>query len=77
MRPDIMITDELSAHDLSAVSRAIWSGVKVIASAHFAEIADVKPPFLGAFERYILLSSDKIGKIRGVYDEQLNELPLP
>ncbi len=32
MRPDIMITDELSAADCSAVERAIFGGVKVIAS---------------------------------------------
>ena len=74
MRPDIMITDELSPADCSAVERAIFGGVKVIASAHFAEIADVKPPFAGMFERYVLLQTEEIGRIKGIYDENLREI---
>lgn len=73
MRPDIMITDELSAADCSAVERAIFGGVKVIASAHFSEIFDVKPPFSGLFERYVLLDSKTIGKVKAVYNEKLEE----
>ena len=70
MRPDIMITDELSAADCSAVERAIFGGVKVIASAHFSEIFDVKPPFSGLFERYVLLDSKTIGKVKDVFNEK-------
>ncbi len=73
MRPDVMITDELSAADCSAVERAIFGGVKVIASAHFAEISDVKPPFSGLFERYVLLDSETIGRVKAVYDEKSKE----
>lgn len=74
MRPDIMITDELSAADCAAVERAIFGGVKVIASAHFAEISDVKPPFADLFERYVLLDAEEIGKLRGIYDKNLKEI---
>ena len=74
MRPDIMITDELSPADCAAVERAVFGGVKVIASAHFAEIKDVKPPFAGLFERYVLLESETIGKVRAIYDEDLKEI---
>lgn len=74
MRPDVMITDELSAADCAAVERAIYGGVKVIASAHFAEMEEVRPPFFGLFERYALLDSEEIGRLKGIYDGNGKEL---
>ena len=74
MRPDVMITDELSAADCAAVERAIYGGVKVFASAHFSRIEDVKPPFSGLFERYVLLDTEKIGRLSGIYDENGREI---
>ena len=68
MRPDVIITDELSALDCSAVEKAVYGGVKVLASAHFSCISDIKQPFLGLFERYVILNKQKIGQIDGVYD---------
>ena len=38
MRPDIMITDELSKADCTAIERAYSAGIKVLASAHFSDI---------------------------------------
>lgn len=76
MRPDVMITDELSPIDCAAVERAIFGGVKVIASAHFADVSDLKEPFFGLFERYVLLESERIGKIKTVYDEELREIKM-
>lgn len=69
MRPDVIITDELSAEDCKALSKAISAGVSVVASAHFWSMDSVKAPFLGLFERYVLLNELKIGEIKGVYDE--------
>ena len=69
LRPDIMITDELSKNDCLAVERAISAGICVLASAHFHQIQDIKPPFFGIFERYVLLDGKKIGKISGIYDK--------
>ena len=74
MRPDIIITDELSASDYSAVEKAIFAGIKVIASAHFSDISSVKAPLLGVFERYVVLDESTIGKIKGVYDSEGREL---
>ena len=70
MRPDIMITDELSAFDCEAIGKAIFAGIKVIASAHFSEMSHIKAPFFGLFERYVVLNEREIGKIKGVYDEK-------
>lgn len=73
MRPDIMITDELSKTDCAAIEKAIAAGIKVIASAHFSNISHVQPPFFGLFERYVVLDEMEIGKIKGIYDEKGRE----
>ena len=74
MRPDMIITDELSVDDYKAVEKAVCAGITVIASAHFSEISSVKPPLLGLFERYIILDEREIGKIKGVYGADGREL---
>jgi stage III sporulation protein AA len=67
LRPNIIITDELSERDCPMVEKAICAGVTVLASAHIATREGLKKPFLGLFERYVLLSD--IGKIAGIYNE--------
>ncbi len=74
MRPEIIITDELSLSDCQAVERAVAAGVIIIASAHFAEFSLIKPQFLPLFERFVVLNEEKIGKIKGVYDRQGREM---
>lgn len=69
LRPDVIITDELSYGDCSAVERAVCAGIKVIATAHFSAIEHLKKSFFGLFERYVLLREEKIGEIKAVYDE--------
>ena len=69
MRPDVIITDELSPKDCEGVKKAIYAGVTVLASAHFSEIEYVKEPFMGLFDRYVLLNDKKIGQIKGIYDQ--------
>ena len=69
MRPDVIITDELSAEDCKALFKAVVAGVKIIASAHFSEMEGIKEPFLGLFERYVILKEEEIGQIKGIYDE--------
>lgn len=74
MRPDVIITDELSPNDCEGVKRAIFAGVTVLASAHFFDIESINTPFKGLFERYIVLDGQKIGQIKGIYDENGGEL---
>ena len=71
LRPDVIITDELSKKDCEIVEKAICAGVTVLASAHIASQNDLQKPFLGLFERYVLLSG--IGKIAGIYDNEGKE----
>ena len=76
MRPDVMITDELSVSDCVAVEKAIYAGVCVLASAHFSAMESIKSPFFGLFERYVILDGEHIGKVKAVYDENGKELSI-
>ena len=68
MRPDIMITDELSADDCKAVKRAKNAGITVVASAHLTKAEKIPELFLDLFDFYVLLDEQEIGKIKGVFD---------
>ena len=69
MRPDIIITDELSVQDCEAIRKAYCAGICVLASAHFSDIKRLEKAFLGLFERYVLLDEQNLGKIKYVFDE--------
>lgn len=70
MRPDIIITDELSKQDCAAIEKAVTAGVYVLASAHFSDFSFVQEPFLSLFDRFVLLDEQKIGNIREIYDKK-------
>ena len=70
LRPEIMITDELSAKDCQADERAVSAGICVIASAHFYDIKEIKVPFFGLFQRYAVLDRQTIGKVKNIYNER-------
>ncbi len=74
MRPEIVITDELSTDDCRAVQRAIDAGIYVLASAHFSSMESIAKPFFGVFERYIVLDGQEIGQIKGIYDKDGQKL---
>ncbi len=74
MRPEIIITDELSLEDCTALDRAVAAGIIIIASAHFAEFSLITPPFLSLFERFVVLDGQEIGKIKGIYDKKGREI---
>ena len=67
MRPEIIITDELSIHDGDILEKAKKAGVTVIASAHFSSIDYVYDSFKNLFERIVLLDDKKVGEIRAIY----------
>ena len=74
MRPDVIITDELTDLDASAVQKAVQSGVKVLASAHGDRVENLPSALRNAFERFVLLDQRIIGKIKAFYDEDLKEI---
>lgn len=74
MKPDIIITDELSEEDCIAVRKAISAGVFVLASAHISKMENVKDAFQELFDRYVLLKENALGVISNIYDEKGNEI---
>ena len=86
LKPNVVICDELATYeDLLAVSEAMSSGVKVIASAHsfdhvelskksqFAEVFKKK-----LFQRYIVISErNGPGTYEGIFDENFSCLYFP
>ena len=69
MRPDVIVTDEVSEQDCIALKKALSAGVSLLASAHFSDFKYVKEEFLEIFERFVLLNEEKIGDIFAVYDQ--------
>jgi len=68
MRPDVIVTDELSVRDIEAVKRAMDSGVKTLASAHCDRMEGLENSFRGIFDRYIFLRTDQIGRMKEVFN---------
>lgn len=73
MRPDVIITDELSIHDFSAVQRAISSGVIIIASIHAERIEDIPKEYRSIFDKIAVLDAKKIGVISCMYEKKAGE----
>ncbi len=78
MRPDVIACDELNLDtDIEYLIHALTCGVKVIATIHAKDIADLrsKPKFRdiingNMFDRYIVLSNrGHVGMIEGIYDK--------
>ena len=81
MSPSVVAVDELGREeDFKAVESVIYSGCKLIATAHGASLEEIfYTPFFGrlrkmkVFERYIILGKEqRAGIIRGIYDERGN-----
>ena len=76
MRPDIIITDELSKEDLKALQKAIAAGIIVIASAHFSNIERMEEDFLKIFDYFVFLNKEKIGAIEEIYYKERGQLKV-
>ena len=74
MRPDVIITDELSIKDCKAVAKAVDAGICVLASAHFSSFERLGEDFKGIFDRYVLLSTHIIGEVHKIYDKMGKEM---
>ena len=82
MSPDVLIVDEFGRdEDLHAMREAMHAGVRLIASAHGADIDDlIKRPSIqqlmdeGAFGRIVVLRRSKREWQRKVYDEKRRAL---
>ena len=75
MRPDVIITDELSEKDCNAVNKAVSAGIFVLASAHFNDYSKINETFLGVFDKFVILDAVEIGKVYKIYDKTGREIP--
>ena len=66
MRPDVIITDEVSVKEVPAIYRAIHSGVKIIASFHAKETSEIPTELREIFRKIVILDSQTIGKIKEI-----------
>lgn len=85
MSPDILVVDEIGKpEDSDAINEALNSGVKVLTTAHGADLEEVsKRPSIRrliqerVFDRYVVLSRKKgAGTVDGIYDGALQPLSL-
>jgi len=74
LRPDVIITDELSQKDYNVLERAVSAGIKVLASAHLDDVCYLDEKLRAHFDYFVVLDGDKVGQIKGIYkttDEEL------
>lgn len=85
MSPDVLVTDELGTPgDVQAVLECTAAGVRVLSTLH-GRRPEPKPTrgalchllLHEAFERYVLLDEQEVGRIAAVYDAQLRPLEEP
>ncbi len=67
MRPDIIITDEITEEEIAIIKKAISSGIITIASAHFSSFEEIKASKMDIFDRFAVLDGEKMGKLRDIY----------
>ena len=73
MRPDVIITDELTSGDLPSLYRAKNSGVNVVASFHAESMEQIPLELRKSFAKIVVLDKKIIGKIKNVYTNDANE----
>ncbi len=74
LRPDLIVTDEITDRDLEGLKKALFAGVNIVASAHFSSIQLLPTEFLRFFDRIVLLDELRIGGIKAIYNKKGEEL---
>ena len=78
MSPDVVATDEVgSCEDFSALSEIVRCGVRVMATMHGFDLADVqkRSGAKDVFERFVVLGNDrKVGTISKILDSNNNNI---
>lgn len=76
MRPDVIITDELSVKDVMVMDKLFGSGVQVIASIHAKEINQLPQNCFDSFDVIVFLKAGAIGEIEYIYEKRDGKLEL-
>ena len=73
MRPDVIITDELSGKDVEGLEKLMSSGIQVIASIHAQYWGNLPKKCCQCFDVVVFLQSGKLGEIREIYQKKDEE----
>ena len=73
MRPDVIISDELSGKDVEGLERLVRSGIQVIASIHAQRWENLPKKCSQYFDVVVFLQSGKLGIIREIYQKTNEE----
>jgi stage III sporulation protein AA len=85
LSPEVMIVDEIGRkEDADAIQEAMHAGIRIVATAHGRDVADVKrrpdlaPLFAASvFRRYVVLRGAEAGRAQLVYDQEERPLQTP
>lgn len=85
LSPQVLIVDEIGRReDADAVLEAMHAGIRVIATAHGRDIADVRrrPGLLPLFEqfvftRYVVLEGTGVDRRISLFDKMMRQLEMP
>ncbi len=72
MRPDVIVTDEITKADIPSLETAKNSGVKVIASLHASSLQEIAAELQEIFDVIVILDRIKIGKISSIHKRNSN-----
>lgn len=78
MSPKVIAVDEIGfREDVEALEYVMSCGVKILATVHGCSMEEVRSkPVLGrliqekVFQRYVILSSEQVGKVKAIFDER-------
>lgn len=70
LRPDIIVTDELSERDYGALEKARRAGVHIVASAHYVDFESLPSALKSVFDRFVFLDPLQIGKTAKIYGNE-------
>lgn len=72
MRPDVIVTDEITKEDIPSLERAKNSGVKIVASLHAGALQEISREIQEVFECIVILDRQKIGKIASIHYKNID-----
>ena len=73
LRPDVIVTDELSGQDVRGLEMLVRSGISVIASIHADCFERLPKGCLDSFEKIVFLQAGKVGVIESIFEKSGGE----
>lgn len=72
MRPDVIVTDEITRADIPSLEMAKNSGVKVVASLHAGALQEISMEIQELYDCIVILDKEKIGEIASIHYKNID-----